>query len=124
MKTMTDVLPDWVFVGGGTQEGDFVIRKEDGTYYDLSGAEACLTVAPFGNNVNVVWHAVGSLRAANDADPTVCRAVFAIPAETTATWSGKYVYQVSIKLAGGTFVPPLQGRMFVTKNINPNVISG
>ena len=119
MIIKSDTLPDWVFIGGGTQEYVFTLRDEEGHVYNLPGATANLAVAEFANPSHLVFsQTVDVLDADGKSSGDCCYATFAIGANVTRPLSGRYIYQIAVKTADGIIAPPQRGRMYITQNIN------
>lgn len=116
MKTKFDVLPDWTFVGGVTQEYEFTLQTEDGGFYDVPGGTASLAIAPFVNVNNTVLTKPGVMT--TNAEGVACVAVFTLDPSETVDLKGKYIYQISVKSAEGSLASPLRGRMFIANNID------
>ena len=120
MILKTDVLPDWEFVGGVTQEYDFTLRAENGYFYDIPGATASLAVASFVNPKNTVFTKSGSI-VANSAGAN-CVVRFLLDKNDTVNLHGKFIYQITVKNTDGTVAPPMRGRMYITENIDKSFI--
>lgn len=116
MKTKFDVLPDWEFVGGETQEYTFTLRADNGGYYDVPGATASLAVAPFVNPTSTLFSKTASVTA-NEAGCN-CLVVFRLNMEDTIDLHGKFIYQITIKTTQGMVASPQRGRMYITRNID------
>lgn len=120
MILKTDVLPDWEFVGGVTQEYDFTLRAESGYFYDIPGATASLAVAPFVNPRDAVLVKAGSI-IPNSAGAN-CIVHFLLDKNDTLNLHGKFIYQISIKNVDGTMAPPMRGRMYIIENIDKSFV--
>ena len=119
MITKYDTLPDWVFVGGGSQEYIFTLRAENGELYNLPGATANIAIAEFTNPSHLVLsRTVDVLDEDGGINGDCCYATFPISGSETRDLSGRYIYQIAVKTADGIIAPPQRGRMYVTKNIN------
>lgn len=118
MIVKSDVLPDWTFVGGGFQSYEFVLRAEDGSYYDLPNAQVNLAIAEYVNPDHLVFQ-LDTMVTANKEGMN-CIAAFTLSPSNTASLAGRYIYQITVRSSDGIIAPPLRGRMFVVKNINPN----
>jgi len=120
MILKTDVLPDWEFVGGVTQEYDFTLRSENGYFYDIPGATASLAVAPFVNPKDAVIVKQGFIIA--NSSGVNCVAHFSLDKNDTVNLHGKFIYQISVKNIDGTMAPPMRGRMYITENIDKTFV--
>ena len=119
MLTKRDTLPDWTFVGGETQEYEFILRSENGGYYDIPNATAYLAVAEFTNPRHIVLQkeeAVASNGTYN------CVVKFALAPADTVNLYGKHIYQITIKTSDGTVTVPQRGRMYIFENIDKGII--
>ena len=120
MIVRTDTLPDWVFVGGGFQTYEFVLRSENGAYYDLPNAKVYLDVADYMDPTHLVLQ-MNVTTSKHPVSGASCLASFSLTPVATANLSGRFIYQITVESADGVIAPPMRGRMFVTKNINQMV---
>ena len=120
MILKTDVLPDWEFIGGVTQEYDFTLRAENGYFYDIPGATASLAVAPFVNPKDTILTKTGSIR--TNSAGAHCVVHFLLDKKDTVNLHGKFIYQISVKNTDGTMAPPMRGRMYITENIDKSFV--
>ena len=120
MIVKSDVLPDWTFVGGGFQSYEFILRNEEGSYYDLPDATVNLAIADYLDPSHLVFQLDTTTTKLQGTDCS-CRALFTLSPTNTVNMSGRYIYQITVESSDGIVAPPLRGRMFVTKNINPMV---
>lgn len=119
MLTTRDTLPDWTFVGGETQEYEFILRSENGGYYDIPGAMSSLAVAEFTNPSNVVLRKEAPIVSNGTYH---CLVSFALDPVDTVNLYGKHIYQITIRTASGTVTVPQRGRMYIVENIDKDGI--
>lgn len=118
MIDITQVLPDWDFVGGSTQSRTFQFAHPAGDEYDMQSGEVLFTVSEYVNDGTPVFNIRAGMTVSSAGN--YCITTITIPANTTIRLSGCYTYQIMIADSAGNVAIPLHGRMHITKNLNPN----
>jgi len=111
------------FVAGEKQTIAMTLRtaKPNSKPFDATGCTINFSVINFGNKNGVsIISKLCDIR--QDTDGIPCIAVVDLLPLETVTLYGKYIYQITaIDLDGNTEIP-MQGLMFITKNINQGFI--
>lgn len=121
MYTNFYTLPEVSFVGGATQELKFNLKDESGNNFDADDCTANFSICDYSTR-DVGAGSIVSI------SPTLSGSLLTvtIPASDTVNLSGKYIYQITIKDAGGEtleFQIPNQGIMYIARNNNPGYIT-
>lgn len=117
-------LPDIDFVGGETQSLSFnVYFREGGVAFDMSGCTANFSVVNYNNKTGTPRiNKAMSVASGTSAVQNVLQ-VTLDPADTVDL-AGKFIYQITIKDAGGVVEIPKQGIMNIINNINKAYATG
>lgn len=118
-----DPVPKIVEVGGGDIDIDFQLKNDDGSAFSAEGCVIRLSISDwlYRSAALLVYEATLSA----DSNGIMSVASFHIPGYDTADMSGAYVYQISIKDYLGNYESPIQGKLVLLKNNNPdNTIGG
>ena len=118
-----DPVPKIVEVGGGDIDIDFQLKNDDGSAFSAEGCVIRLSISDwlYRSATLLVYEATLSA----DSNGIMSVASFHIPGYDTADMSGAYVYQISIKDYLGNYESPIQGKLVLLKNNNPdNIIGG
>lgn len=118
-----DPVPKIVEVGGGDIDIDFQLKNDDGSAFSAEGCVIRLSISDwlYRSATLLVYEATLSA----DSNGIMSVASFHVPGYDTADMSGAYVYQISIKDYLGNYESPIQGKLVLLKNNNPdNIIGG
>lgn len=112
-------LPQIDLIGGGTQEYRFNIYHEGtGLPLSMNGNTCNFSVVDYTNRteapkiskaMRVIFNREGTL------DNTLSVVLYQ---EDTIGLYGKYIYQIAIKDIDGKMEPPMQGLLYINRNIN------
>lgn len=123
------MLPTIDFVGGSSQELVFhTYFRNIKNPFDLSQYSANFSVINYvnKNGTPVISKSMRITDGERDPDgnlvPNILR-VTLVPGDTV-NLTGKFIYQISVKGAGGMVEVPSQGIIYITNNINKKYISG
>lgn len=119
-KIKSYALPDISFVGGCTADFEFNLKNESGNPYNAEGFKAYLTVAPR-RKKEVCFSLECSLGENDDGAMSVLKTE--ISPQETLSLEGEFIYQLTlINSITKKVMPHLQGRMFIGRNINPELV--
>lgn len=119
MIDLTQVLPDWDFVGGSTQSRTFQFARPAGTEYNIEGGKVYYSICEYVNDGDPVLF--------KDADITIsengnyCITTLSLLPEETSELNGCFRYQITVKDGSGNVAIPFHGMMHITKNIVPGL---
>ena len=111
-------LPDIDFVGGETQNFSFnVYFYANGSPFDVGGCTANFSIVSY-NNKTGAPRVSKEMTVAQGADSTSNVLKVTLSPSDTVDLSGKFIYQITIRDAGGDVEIPKQGIMNIINNIN------
>ena len=114
-------LPTIYFVGGESQSFTFnTYFYKTGDPFSLTGCTANFSIATFTNrSESPVLSKSMSVKTSETGSTDNILTVDLAPVDT-ASLSGKYIYQITIRDTSGRTAIPQQGVIYITKNINQN----
>lgn len=121
MIDLTQVLPDWDFVGGSTQSRTFQFANPSGDEYNMQSGVAYFSICEYVNDGAPVLSKTVSIAVSESGN--YCMATVSISSADTKDLSGCYRYQVTVKDGGGNVAIPFHGMMHIAKNIAPDVLA-
>lgn len=121
MVDLTQMLPDWDFVGGSTQSRTFQLVKSATEDYDIANGSAYCSVCEYVNGGEPALTVQTAVTAANNGK--FCSVTVNLPSAGTKDLYGCYCYQITVKDGNGNIAIPYQGRMHIMKNIAPELLA-
>lgn len=118
MIDLTQMLPDWDFVGGSTQNRSFQLSKPSGAEYDLQSGSAVCTVRDYVNEGAPVISKSVDVSAAESG--RYCVVSITLSGDDTKGLDGLYLYQIAVTDSAGNVAIPFHGRMHIIKNLTPS----
>lgn len=118
---LSQILPDWDFVGGSTQSRTFQLAKSATEDYDISDGTAYCSVSDYVNDGAPVLTTQAAVTEADNGK--FCKVTLSLPSEGTKELEGCYRYQITIKDSNGNVSIPFHGRMRIMKNIAPGLLA-
>lgn len=121
MMDLTQMLPDWDFVGGSTQSRTFQLARSTTEDYDIADGMAYCTVSDYVNGGTPVLTVQTAVTAA--ANGKFCSVTVSLSSSDTKDLSGCYLYQITVKDSSGNTAIPFHGRMHIMKNMAPDLLA-
>ena len=116
-------LPEINFVGGETQNIRFCLRDGEGNAFDATGVSADFSICNYSNKVGTPLLSYTPELVEDEGGVDSILSV-TIPKEDTATFAGKFIYQITIIDIYGDATIPNQGIMNITRNIHQDYLLG
>lgn len=110
-------LPTVSFVGGSTQEMRFRLKDRVGNIIDATGFTGNFAVCDYRFKESTYLFRE-NLEFINDENGVKSILRIVVNADNTRNMYGKFVYQITLKDAGGKYGIPNQGIFNITKNID------
>lgn len=114
---LTQMLPDWDFVGGSTQSRTFQLARSASEDYDISDGTAYFAMCEYVNGGAPLVTKQTPVTAS--ANGKYCMATVNLTGADTLELEGCYCYQIMVKDSSGNIAIPFHGRMHIMKNIAP-----
>lgn len=118
---LTQMLPDWDFVGGSTQSRTFQLAKSSTEDYDIANGTAYCTICDSVNGGASVLTVQTAVVAA--ANGKLCSVTVNLPSADTKDLNGSYLYQITVQDSSGNTAIPFHGRMHIMKNMAPELLA-
>lgn len=114
-------LPNIEFVGGGSHTFAFnIFSKRLHSPISVGGATCNFSIMRF-DSANEILLVNKTVNVPTDAEN---RITITLSPSDTINLHGRFIYQITIKDAGGIVEPPMQGIIYIVNNINKSFAVG